>query len=112
MPTGYEVESHRNLARLTVAVRRIADSLEHQPPVVLVIRDPDYENDFVIDGAVRIIDVDLGAQFNGSKDFDAESEQGQQWIASTLEQVADLPSGSLVRQRVEDLVDNLRESDG
>jgi hypothetical protein len=36
--------------------------------VVLVIRDPDYENAFVVDGIVETIDLDLAGRLMGRKD--------------------------------------------
>jgi hypothetical protein len=78
------------------------------PPVVLVIRDPDWETVIVADGEVRSVTVDLGASFNGPKDFDPETDWGREWVEETLAQVADLPRSSPVRRQVEELVDDLR----
>lgn len=38
---------------------------------VLVIRDPDYENEFTCAGDIDIIDIDLGRAFDGPKGFRA-----------------------------------------
>jgi hypothetical protein len=76
-------------------------------PVVLVIRDPDYENEFVTQGDVEIIDVDLGSEFNGPNGFDPDNDRA--WVDDQLEKVAQLPEDSPVRQRVQELVDSLLE---
>lgn len=79
--------------------------------VTLVIRDPDYENEHVeeVTGEVDIetIDIDLGDEFNGPKDFDAESDWGQEWIASVRERVAHLPGDGPIRQRIDQLINDL-----
>jgi hypothetical protein len=74
-------------------------------PVVLVVRDPDCENEFVIDGEVETIDVDLGRGFDGPKGF-ANLETGEQkdWTRSMLANIAHLPAESKVRRAVEELV--------
>jgi hypothetical protein len=75
-------------------------------PVVLVIRDPDYENTFVVDGEVETIDVDLGRGFDGPKGFRALSDEEQrEWIESTIAKVAHLPVDSNVRKAVEEFVE-------
>jgi hypothetical protein len=77
-------------------------------PVVLVIRDPDDENTFVVDGEVETIDIDLGRTFDGRKEFRALSNEAQrEWIESTIAKVADLRVESNVRQAVEQLVEEL-----
>ena len=54
-------------------------------PVVLVIRDPDDENQFVVDGEVETIDVDLGRGFDGPKAFaDLQPAQQEDWTRSVL----------------------------
>jgi hypothetical protein len=76
--------------------------------VVLVIRDPDYENAFVVDGVVQTIDIDLGQAFDGPKGFRALSDKEQrEWIETTLAKVAHLPNGSEVRRAVEELVEGI-----
>jgi hypothetical protein len=74
-------------------------------PVVLVIRDPDYQNQFVVDGEVDTIDVDLGRGFDGPSAFASlRLDQQEDWTRSVLANVAHLPVGSNVRQAVETLV--------
>lgn len=74
-------------------------------PVVLVIRDPDFENKFVLDGEVETIDIDLGRAFEGPKGFRGLSDEEQgEWIESTIAKVARLPVDSNVRKAVEELV--------
>lgn len=83
--------------------------------VTLVIRNPDYENEYVteITGEVEVetIDVDLGSSFNGPKDFDADADWGKEWIARRREEVAHLPEDGPVRQAVEELIGQLTEED-
>jgi hypothetical protein len=75
-------------------------------PVVLVIRDPDDENTFVVDGDVETIDIDLGRAFDGPKGFRALSDEEQrEWIENTIADVAHLPVDSNVRRAVEELVE-------
>jgi hypothetical protein len=77
-------------------------------PVVLVIRDPDDENTFVVDGEVETIDIDLGRAFDGLKGFQALSdEQQREWIDGTIAKVAHLPVDSNVRKAVEELVEEI-----
>lgn len=92
------------------------DPYSTKPKVVtLVIRDPDYENEHVeeVTGEVEIetIDIDLGSQFNGTKDFDADSDWGKEWIDDTRGSVAHLPEDGPIRQRVEELINHLTEED-
>ena len=77
---------------------------------VLVIRDPDWENEYVVEGGeVETIDVDLGASFDGPKHFDASSEEGREWIADVRERVAHLDPDRPIRSRVEELIATLSE---
>lgn len=48
-------------------------------PIVLVIRHPDYGNEYVVDGDVETIDIDLGSSFNGTPD---DSGQAEEWVES------------------------------
>jgi hypothetical protein len=74
-------------------------------PVVLVVRDPDYQNEFVLDGEVETIDVDLGSGFDGPKGFaNLKPAEREDWTRSILADVAHLPAESKVRQAVEQLV--------
>ena len=71
---------------------------------MLVIRDPDCENEFVVDGDVETIDLDLGRGFDGPKGFAYLGEYEQaDWSRSMLANIAHLPAASNVRQAVEDL---------
>ena len=73
--------------------------------MVLVIRDPDYENAFVVDGIVETIDLDLGRAFDGPEGFRALCDGEQRdWIETTLAKVAHLSGDSKVRRAVEQLV--------
>jgi hypothetical protein len=108
MATGYEVQMYRDVSRIARALERIAGALDRPTPVVLTIRDPDHETVHVADGDVRTVDVDLGSQFDGPKDFDPDADWAAEWIDDTLAQVADLPADSAVRRAVEDLVEDLR----
>lgn len=81
--------------------------VEKAGPVVLVIRDPDHSNEFVVDGKVAIIDVDLGSSFNGPKDLDPASAGGREWLARTRAKVKHLAADSNVRRAVERLCDEL-----
>jgi hypothetical protein len=77
-------------------------------PVVLVIRDPDYQNQFVVDGEVDTIEVDLGRGFDGPSAFASlRLDQQEDWTRSVLANVAHLPAGSNVRQAAEQLVAEL-----
>lgn len=83
--------------------------------VFLTIRDPDYQDEHVIDEIgdvdVEIIDIDLGLSFNAPKSFWYELGEagGEEWLAGTREEVAHLPEDSDVRQRVEELCRQLEE---
>jgi hypothetical protein len=75
---------------------------------VLVIRDPDYKNTFVVDGEVETIDIDLGRAFDGRNGFRALSdEERREWIESTIAKVAHLRVDSAVRKTVEELVEEI-----
>jgi hypothetical protein len=60
--------------------------------VVLCIRDPDWENEYVVDGDVRMIDIDLGSSFNGPKYFNVDLDDAAQrdWLERVRGEVADL----------------------
>jgi len=92
---------------MTPAPERTVLHVDKAGPVVLVIRDPDYSSEFVVDGEVEIIDVDLGSSFNGPKDVDPESAWGREWLARTRARVKHLAADSEVRSAVERLCDEL-----
>jgi hypothetical protein len=73
---------------------------------MLCVRDPDWENEYVYDGEIREITIDLGGNWNGYKDFCACLEEGEEDAVElerhTLEQVADLDPANPVRERVEE----------
>jgi hypothetical protein len=87
------------------------DELPTQPDpdaIVLCIRDPDYENDYTVVGAVRIIDIDLGRGFDGGKGFRAlDPEDREEYIEGWRAEVADLPEDHLIRQQVEAMISQL-----
>lgn len=70
-------------------------------PIVMVIRDPDCANDYIISppDSVDIIDVDLGSFFNGPRDFDADTNPDQaEWAWGLWQEVADLPDDNPVKK--------------
>lgn len=71
---------------------------------MLTIRDPDYENEYVTDGEVREITIDLGGQWNGYKDFCQQLKAGDPevlaYISGLLDEVSDLAIDNPVRARV------------
>jgi hypothetical protein len=57
-----------------------------RPPVVIVTRHPDFENEFeVVGGEVDVFDIDLGSSFNGSPD---DRDEAEDWALSKLAQAS------------------------
>jgi len=109
--TGAEIEVEREGSTVAIIddvlrqLERPLSSRVPRRPVVLVVRDPDYENEFVVDGEVETIDVDLGSEFDGLNGFaNLERDEQDDWARSMLANVAHLPAGSNVRRAVEGLV--------
>jgi hypothetical protein len=74
-------------------------------PTVLVIRNPDYENEFVVEGDVDTIDIDLGRGFNGPKDFaNLDAADQVDYLDSWRDQVKHLDRNGPIRQAVERLI--------
>jgi hypothetical protein len=84
----------------------MANPTEGQP-VLLVIRDPEWENEYVSDDAIEVIDIDLGRGFNGPKGFDPDNPEHIDWLETMREKVAHLPADGAIRQRVEALATEL-----
>lgn len=75
-------------------------------PIVLVVRHPDYGNDYTVDHqghepGVSIIDIDLGASFDGTPDHPADAEEFAENIDHWLR---DVPVSSRVFSEVIDVV--------
>jgi hypothetical protein len=72
---------------------------------MLCIRDPDWENEYIFDGEVNTITIDLGGSWNGYKDFCRCLHEGEpeaeSFEAHLLSEVADLEPANPVRERVE-----------
>jgi hypothetical protein len=86
----------------------VADGQPAATPVVLVIRDPEYENASVVDSEVEIVDIDLGRKFDGPNGFRALSDEEQRkWIELALANAAHLREDSNVRRAVEELVEDI-----
>ena len=92
---GYMAELATN-----VGYHVIEDNEQPVPKsVVLVIRDPDASNDFVIEGGpVKTIDLDLGRV-----DL-AVWDEFAPWADSHLRTAAGLPEDSVIRQTIEGVV--------
>ena len=110
MTTDTKVTAGRNqtIRRAQLANASATENRRGRTAVVLVIRDPDHENTFVVDGEAETIDIDLGRGFDGPKGFRALSDEEQrEWIESTIANVAHLPVDSNVRKAVEELVEEI-----
>lgn len=83
-----------------------------QTPIVLVVRHPDAENTFTVQGDVRIIDVDLGSSFDASRITSNDAPAVREAVAGWRKEVVDLPPRSAVRQHVEALCFQLLEEVG
>jgi len=71
-------------------------------PTVLVVRDPDFDNEYVVEGGrVRIVDVDLGVA-----DL-TNPEELQDHVESWRSAVAHLPARGPIRRRVEQIIRDL-----
>lgn len=89
-----------------------------QPQVnQLVIRDPDYENTYVTDADVNVIEIDIGRSWESYKDFagalrEADNENHAEAIDfedSIMEEVKDLAEDNPVRQAAEEFFKNARD---
>jgi hypothetical protein len=79
-------------------------------PKLLVIRDPDEGLEFVADEEVEVLDLDLGAQFNGPKNFFTLPEETQDaYIVEQCQRVADLDADDPIRLAVEEQMRMLLE---
>lgn len=71
---------------------------------LLCIRDPDSENEYVSDGLLREITIDIGSQWADYRDFcvslQEEDPEAVDFERELLSQVADLDTDNPVRQRV------------
>jgi hypothetical protein len=73
---------------------------------LLSIRDPDESTEFVTDGEVEIIEIDLGSTFDGKRGFQQlPDDEQQEIIADWREQVEHLDEDGDIRKRVEDLIE-------
>lgn len=63
---------------------------------VLVVRDPDFANEFTVDGDVRVIDIDLGSSFTHHPEGE---EQAVEWARGRLRDLNGVPTDSPVYQR-------------
>jgi hypothetical protein len=83
--------------------------VDKTPAVVLVVRHPDYENTYTVEGGeVRIVSIDLGSSFDSEPD---DREQWEDWSSSVREDISDLPADSTVRKEVEALIAELEPED-
>lgn len=82
--------------------------------VLVVIRDPDYADDFEFYGdgpGPRIVYLDLGSQFNGPKGYRGmDFEEQREWDEDQLCAVADLPEDHPARIRVQSVIDELKQA--
>ena len=82
----------------------------------LVIRDPDYSNEYVeeVEGYVETetISIDLGAGFDGRKEFRClDAEDQAEYIEMWRDEVKHLDADGPIRQRVESLIAYMTEDD-
>ena len=84
-------------------------------PTVLVIRDPDESNEFVVDGEVKIIDVDLGRGYASRKELTARLAAGDydagEFIDALRQDLAGVPSDSPVHRALAALIEDLITED-
>lgn len=77
-------------------------------PTMLVIRDPDHENEYVLDADLDVITVDIGSQWRDFKQLAAaledEKPEALEWVEGVREDVAHLPEDHPARVRVEELI--------
>lgn len=91
--------------------------MSHEPARVLCIRDPDYENTYVFDGAVEQYTIDIGARWRNYGELnDALADpthplhaEAEECVAEWHEMVKNLPSDSNVRRAVIEYADELRK---
>jgi hypothetical protein len=109
--SGYVMEPLTEEERRCEAIEEKARGLIGQSdktparPVVLVVRHPDYENSYTVEGGdVRIVSLDLGSSFDSEPD---DREQWEDWSSSVREDISDLSADSEVRQQVEALIAEL-----
>jgi len=99
-------------------VRRLKAELEKKSVVnQLVIRDPDYENDYTTDANINVIEIDIGGMWTDYKYFAsdlADPEARDHYMAvdfeeSVMEEVKHLPEDNIVRQAAEEFFENARQ---
>jgi hypothetical protein len=80
------------------------------PPVVVVVRHPDYANDITVyGGEVRVIEADLGGSFDMSASPDEYSADEALETADWLEEsVSDLPADHPARGAVASVAADIR----
>lgn len=81
---------------------------------LLVIRDPDWGNDYTYDGRrINIITIDIGANWKDYKDFcsclQANDEDAVEYERDLLEQAAKLDENDTVRHEIEAYFKRARE---
>lgn len=79
----------------------------------LVIRDPDYENDYVTDASINVIEIDIGGQWEAYKYFASDLSEGQpealDYEQSIMDEVKDLAEDNPVRVAAEEFFQNARD---
>jgi hypothetical protein len=73
----------------------------HHETYVLVVRAPDKNNEYTVDGDAHIIDMDLGASFVGTP---SSSEQAVDWAGNLPRWLNPVPITSPVYRQVMDTV--------
>lgn len=80
--------------------------------VLLCIRDPDEENEYVGDDDIEIITVDIGSEWRSFKELVSALEdkrpEAEEWVAGVRERVAHLDPDHPARKRVDELIDTAR----
>lgn len=80
---------------------------------MLCIRDPDHGNEYVADGEIREITIDIGGSWVDYKHFSRELAEGADealaYEQSLLADVSDLDEDNPVRKAVVDYFDQARQ---
>ncbi len=83
----------------------------------LVIRDPDYENSYVTDADINVIEIDYGRSWEGYKYFaaslafkdDDQHEEALDFEQSIMDELKHLPSDNPVLQAAEEFFATARK---
>lgn len=71
--------------------------------IILVVRHPDYGNEYTIDGDARVLDIDLGSSFDGTPDG---ADQAEEWVENLDGWLDWVPVTSSVFTRAIDVIRN------